>query len=206
MTAKTSISFLNDDGDSLLITDTQTILQAMADNALIYATPSPTLAVVSTALNGFIDALAAAADGGKALTTAKNTARTELVALMRNLASYVQLACKGNMENLLLSGFPPQKSNRTPVGILPAPANVTTVLGARTGEIDAKADPLPGAAIYNWRLTASGQTTPLQTAQTTAASVSFAGLTPGMTYSVDLNAVSSAGTSDWSQSVSQMVI
>ena len=161
---------------------------------------------MTTALNKFISTIAAAADGGIALTAAKNAARMELTTLLRNLASYVQVACKGNIENLLLSGFPPQKSSRNPVGVLPAPANVTVNLGARSGELDSKANPIPGAAIYNWKLTASGQTATLQTAQTTAASTIFDGLTPGVVYTVEVNAVGSAGPSDWSQPVSQMVV
>lgn len=206
MVIKPSISFVNDDSDAQLVTDAQTILQAMGDNTAIYATPSPTLAVVTTALNKFINAIAAAADGGIALTAAKNAARGELTALLRNLASYVAVACKGSMENLLLSGFPPQKSNRIPVGVLPAPANLVVNLGARSGELNAKASPVNGAAIYNWKLTASTQGAPVQTRQTTSASTVFANLTPGTVYTVELNAVGTAGPSDWSQPASQMVV
>ena len=189
-----------------LVTDTQTLLQALADNVAIYASPSPTLPVVTASLNKFINAIAASADGGAALTAAKNAARAELVALLRLLATYVHVACKGNLENLLLSGFPTQKPNRVPIGVLPPPSNVTVNLGARTGELDSKANPVTGAAIYNWRLTASSQGAPVQTAQTTAASTTFSGLTPGMVYSVEVNAVGSAGPSDWSDAISQMAV
>ena len=206
MIVKPSISFVSDASDAKLVTDTQTILQAVADNAAIYTAPSPTLAVVTASLNKFISAIAFAADGGIALTAAKNAARAELAALLRNLASYVQVACKGSIENLLLSGFPTQKPNRAPVGVLPAPSNLTVNLGARSGELTAKASPLNGAAIYNWRLTANGQTTPLQMQQTTAASTTFADLTPGTVYAVELNVVGSAGPSDWSDPISQMVV
>ena len=125
-----------------LVTDTQTLLQALADNVAIYASPSPTLPVVTASLNKFINAIAASADGGAALTAAKNAARAELVALLRLLATYVHVACKGNLENLLLSGFPTQKPNRVPIGVLPPPSNVTVNLGARTGELDSKANPV----------------------------------------------------------------
>lgn len=46
----------------------------------------------------------------------------------------------------------------------------------------------------------------LQSAQTTSASNSFAGLTPGNVYVAQVNAVGSAGPSDWSEPVSQMVV
>ena len=206
MLVKPSITFLTSDTDAQLVTNTQTILQTLADNVATYAKPSPTLAVVTTALNKFITAIGAAADGGTALTLAKNAARAELVALLRLLASYVQIVCAGSMENLLLSGFPTQKSSRTPIGVLPAPSNVTVNLGVRTGELDGKTSPILGAAIYNWRLTAVGQSAPVQEVQTTAASNTFADLTPGTVYKMEVNAVGSAGPSDWSQPVSQMVV
>lgn len=206
MLIKPSVSFVTTDSDPQLVTRTQTILTTTAENAAVYAAPNPTLPVIQAALNKFSAAIAAAADGGLALTTAKNTARAELVALLRNLASYVQVACNGSMENLLLSGFPIQKPSRTSIGVLPAPGNLTVNLGARTGELDSKVNPVSGAGIYNWKLTASGQAAPLQTAQTTAASNTFDGLTPGVVYSVSCNVVGSAGPSDWSDPISQMVI
>lgn len=205
MNTKPAVGWLNSDNDARLISKTQTILLTMGDNATIYTLPNPTLPVVQTALDQFVSAYAAA-DGGTITAAAKKAARTTLTGLVRNLASYVSVACNNNMENLLLSGFPPQSSNRTPNGVSEAPANLTLTLGTRSGEMDARADAINGAAIYNWRLMANGQTTPVQTAQTTAASTSFAELTPGGIYTVDLNAVNSAGTSDWSQPVSQMVV
>ena len=99
-----------------------------------------------------------------------------------------------------------QKGVRTPVGILPPPS-VSVKLGNRSGELAAKLAPMAGAAIYNWRVTtATSPAAPVLTAQTTAASNIFSGLTPGVVYLVEANAVSSAGTSDWSDPATQMVI
>ena len=205
MTAKVSISFLNDDTDPQLITDASTIVQALTNNA-IYPTPTPTLAAIDTALAAFTKALADASEGGVPLTLAKNEARAVLADLLRELSSYVQLTCKGDLAKLMTSGFPAQKGARTPVGILPPPT-VTVKLGERSGDLAAKLPPLAGAAIYNWRVTtASSPAVPVLTAQTTAASNTFSGLTPGVVYQVTANAVSSAGTSDWSDPATQMVV
>ena len=139
------------------------------------------------------------------LTLAKNDARAALTGLLRELSSYVQLTCNGDLPKLLASGFSAQKA-RTPVGILPAPT-VTLKLGRRSGDLAAKLTPLMGAAIYNWRVTtASSPAAPVLTAQTTAASNTFSGLTPGVVYQVTANAVSSAGPGDWSDPATQMVI
>ena len=172
-----------------------------------YATPSPTLAVVQAALDAFIAAIADAADGGLTLTAIKNDKRAELVALLRQLASYVQVACKSDLTVLLSSAFPIQKPQRFPIGVLPAPTGLTITLGSRTGELNASAAPTPGAAIYNWRVTTTAQpTVVVQSSQTTAASNTFDNLTPGVVYYIQANAVGSAGPSDWSDPVPHMAI
>jgi hypothetical protein len=127
--------------------------------------------------------------------------------LLRQLASYVQVTCMGDLTILLSSNFPIQKPQRSPIGVLPAPGNLTVTLGARSGELNASAAPIPGAAIYNWRVTATtAPTVVVQSAQTTAASNIFDNLTPGVVYNVEANAVGSAGPSDWSDPVPHMAM
>ena len=126
--------------------------------------------------------------------------------VLRQYRETFRITCDGDMESLLLSGFPVQKPQRQAVGVLPAPASVVLTLGTRSGELDAKAAPVFGAAIYNWRLTATGKTTPAQTVQTTAASTTFTGLTPATSYTVEVNAVGAAGPTDWSNQVMQIVV
>jgi hypothetical protein len=148
-----------------------------------------------------------AAGGGVTLTAIKNAKRAALVSLIRALALYVQGACNGDLAILKSSGFPNQKPQRQPVGELPAPANLTVVLGTHTGELDASVTPVSGASTYNWRVMAvNAPTVVVQSAQTTAASNTFTGLTPGVVYLAQANVVGTAGPSDWSTSASQMVI
>lgn len=162
---------------------------------------------MQTALDEFITSVSDAVNGGVTLTSIKNDKRAVLVALLRQLASYVQANCKGDMTILLSSGFPIQKPQRSPIGVLPAPGNLTVTLGARSGELNASAPPIPGAAIYNWRVTtATAPTVVVQSAQTTAASNIFDNLTPGVVYNVEANAVGSAGPSDWSDPVPHMAM
>jgi chitodextrinase len=125
---------------------------------------------------------------------------------MRQLANYVASACNGDMTNLLLSGFPTQKPTRQPVGVLPPPSNVTLTQGDRSSEVVAKASPVFGASLYTWTLTSATPGAAVQTAQTTAARDTFTGLTPGATYSITVNAIGTAGASDWSNPASLMVV
>ncbi len=206
MIVKPSVSFLNTDSDALLITDTGSILMALNGNPS-FPTPTPPLAGVQTALDAFTNSVADAANGGVTLTSIKNDKRAALVLLLRELASYVQVACKGDLTILLSSGFPIQKPQRNPIGVLPAPTGLVVSLGSRTGELNASATPVPGAAIYNWRVTTAAQpNVVVQSAQTTAASNVFDGLTPGVVYNIQANVVGSAGPSDWSDPAPQMAV
>ena len=206
MLVKPAIGFLNTDNDSQLITDTTTIVTSMTGNPH-YPTPAPSLAAVTAAIHEFSIALNNAADGGVTLTAIKNAKRKALTALLRNLASYVHVACNGDMAVLLSSGFPVQKQNRTPVGILPQPVPPLLQLGGRSGDLLASVTPIANAASYNWRLAlASAPDKYLRTLPTTASSITFAGLTPGETYSVDANAFGTAGNSDWSDTSDLMIL
>jgi hypothetical protein len=206
MIVKPSISWLTTDSDVQLVNDTNVILLGMGDNVAIYPTPLPNLLTVAEAMGDFSSALAAAADGGPSATANKNNKRGILVGYLRQLGSYVGVACQGDMTKLLLSGFPAQKPVRTPVGTLPAPQNLTVTHGALTGNLNAKASPVFGAATYNWTCTADTPNAVPLTGQSTAASFTFAGLTPGVTYTITGNAVGAAGPSNWSQSASLMAI
>ena len=72
--------------------------------------------MIQTALDNLSDGIAATVNGGPAATINKNNLRLVAANLMRQLAAYVTVACKGSMPNLILSGFPTQKQVRTPVG------------------------------------------------------------------------------------------
>ena len=175
-------AFIASDNDATLITDTTGIITGLTNNAA-YPAPAPTLATVQTSLNDFSEAVAAAAGGGVALTSAKNAARTALAALLRELASYVHVACRGDLTKLLTSGFPIQKPTRSPVGILPPPAPPLLQLGGRSGDLVASITPLAHASSYTWRLAlASAPETNLRTVATTAGNITFSGLTPGEIY------------------------
>jgi hypothetical protein len=206
MIVKTSIGFLNTDSDAELIKAIQQIITSLTGN-LSFPKAAALLVLIQAALADFITALAQAGDGGVTLTAIKNDKREALCVLVRSLANDVTDECLGDLTVLLSSGFPIQKPQHFPVGILPTPAAPTLSLGAQSGVLDASATPVYGAATYNWQLAAaSAPSVILQNDETSAAGTSFSGLTPGVVYIVTLNAVGTAGTTDWSQPTSQMVI
>ena len=174
--------------------------------ALIRASIS-NLPPITAANDLFADAIAAAADGGRTLKSAKDGARASLVALLRPLAARVQLLCQDNMTILLSSGFPVQKPNRTPAQVPPTPSTPDVYQGKKTGEAYAVTGKADGAYIYNWRVAlADAPETIIQHAQSTAARATIGNLMPGKNYLFQVNAVGTAGTSDWSNAGSLMVI
>jgi hypothetical protein len=206
MITKPSITFLIKDSDAQLVKDINQILTNLTGNAS-YPKAAALLLLVKAALDAFVAALAAAGGGGVALTATKNDKRAALCALVRSLALDVTDECAGDLTVLLTSGFPIQKPQRFPIGDLPTPASPVLSLGLHSGSLDASVAPVYGAVTYNWQLVAiNAPTVILQTIETTAASVSFSGLTPGVIYQVIVNAVGTAGTSDWSQPTNQMVV
>lgn len=202
MIVKPAISWIANDNDSALINNTNVVLTSMDANSAIYPTPLPALAVVQTANDNFIAAVAAAAKGTTADTVVKNNLRLVLMNLLRQLAGYVQVACQGDMDKLILSGFPLQKPARTPIGPLPAPTNASLAHGSNTGTLTGAVNPVFGAACYNWRLTpATAGAAPILS-QSTSANFTFTGLTPGVNYTLEANVLGSAGVSDWSNPAS----
>ena len=206
MIAKPAIGFLSKDGEAPFTEKVSTILEHLKNNPA-YPSPTPTLAAVQTAFEAFKVATAEAAQGGVQNTAARDARRAELVALLRQLSSYVNGTANGDLVKLLSSGFPVQKPTRAPIGPLAAPAAPVVTQGAVSGTITAAAPPVYGASSYNWSVALqSAPTVDVQTAQTTGARAEFSGLTPGQVYLVSLNAVGAAGVSDWSDYGSLMVI
>ncbi|MBV9007546.1 MAG: hypothetical protein JO354_00040 [Verrucomicrobia bacterium] len=199
------MSFLTADPDAVLVTRVNNIVVSMTNNSN-YPKPSPTLNMVTAANTAFSDAIAAAAEGGKQFTAAKNAKRAELVALLRQLANYIQGACAEDMAALLSSGFPVQKPDRSPASVPATPQTPRVSQGLR-GQAVAVSSPVQYAYIYNWRVALlSDPARFVQQAQSTGARAAFTGLTPGQTYAIECNAVGTAGSSDWSNAGTLMVI
>ena len=206
MIIKSSIQFLKTVSDEQLIAATQGIVSGLTGNAS-FPSPTPALTAISSALADFSSALAEAVHGGVDRTAAKNAKRAVLVSLLRQLGSYLTIHADGDLEMLLSTRFPIQQTSRSPIGPLPAPNAPLLTQGPNTGVLAATSSPVNGAYVYNWRIAlASAPTQFVQTAQTTGARTTFAGLTPGQIYNVQLNAVGSAGTSDWSDDATSMVM
>ena len=195
---KPTINFLSTETDAALSMSVKAIIQAMTGNP-DYPNPLPSLETIAAACVAFVTATGEASFGGIVLTATKNAKRSELVSLVKQLASYVAVACGGDLVALLGSNFPIHKPTRDPIGRLDKPRMPRLSHGDRSGEIKAATKSVRGVFIYNWRVAlASDPGTIVQTAQSTGTKTSFSGLTPGQIYLVAVNVVGAAGPTDYS--------
>ena len=190
--------------DTDLIAFVRNVITLMTGNAT-YPTPSPTLATVTTSVNDFETAVHDALDGGKIAIATRNAARQALLALMRQLAAYVQGNCDSELLALLSSGFDAVRAP-SPVGTLPAPQNPRLGLTDKSGELLFRFDRVKNANNYSIQ-TAPAATGPWEDEDlSTASRVIIGGLTPGEVIWARACANGSAGASEWTAPTTAMAI
>jgi hypothetical protein len=190
--------WLTKDGEEAFSGKTDAGLKATTGNPNFTALAAM-VAACQAAYVLYLLAKANAKQGGVDQTAARNARRAELVGLLRSLISNINASADGDAEKLLSSGFPLRSTNRSPIGPLATPAAPIVTQGSTTGVLKASTPPVYGASLYTARLAlASAPTVYLQTQQGTGAHFEFDGLTPGELYNVDMDAIGTAGPSDWS--------
>lgn len=122
------------------------IVEQMTGNSN-FATPTPSLAVMTEAIDKLEAAYEAALDGGKTRKAAMNREAERLIELVVQLAAYVQLESQGNEAIILSSGFDVRaaaSASRAPE----TPLEIKRVSSTREGEVDLKWAPVKHARAY----------------------------------------------------------
>jgi Fibronectin type III domain len=191
--------------DSDLDEFTSSVISCMTGNAS-FPTPPVALTDLAALQTAFENALAAAAQGGTALTAAKNVARDALLTALRKIAAYVQGIAAQDSATMLTSGFGVNSTNRaqSPLNV---PA-IVSVTNEATTQLTVRLQPVDNAATYQVRASVNGGTAWLPTVDSTQARrIILSSLTPGTVYTVQSRAVGGAtGYSDWSDPVSHMAM
>ena len=183
------------------------ILDNLWGNPAYAAVPFPAT-TLQAALTAFNTAIGDASQGGTAATAAKNNARDAVVALLRQLAGYVQEACDNDLAALLSSGFDAVSTNRASTP-LPAPT-ILSLDNGNSGQLFVRVTPVKNTKCYEVRYAAvppGGVPAPWQSGGlfTNSRGMPINGLTPGTTYTVQARAIGgSTGYSDWSNPTSHM--
>ena len=202
MIAKPAISWLNSDGELLLINDVTVVIESTAANVLIYKLPDPPLAEIQLDLDNYTAAVHLQ-NPSPADTLNKGNLRLVLTTKVRSLSYYVAKACNGSLANLILSGSPHQKGKGQPIGVPAQPQGLTVSHGSQLSQLVSRVGPVFGAVFYNYRLLANTPGAVPVVVQDTAATHTFAGLIAGVKYTIDVSASGSGGTlSDWSGAIS----
>lgn len=173
-------------------------IEAMAEPAAVavYATPEPSVAAFQTSH----DALQAAVTKVTTLEAQLDAARTaELAAAeahkgqIRLRATYIQLTSKGDPIKIELTGFS-VRSERAPVGEMPAPVNFLAQMGSMRGSVKLKCKPVKGSSSYVWEWREHVDGSAWQSGGiTTAARTVMTGLVSGKEYAFRVAAVGAAG-------------
>ena len=190
--------------DTDLIAFIRNVITLMTNNTQ-YPTPTPSLAAITASVNAFETAVHDALDGGKIAIATRNAERMELVALMRQLAAYVQANCDADLLALLGSGFDAVRAP-SPVGTLPPPQNPRLSLTDKSGELMFRFDRVNNAVNYSVQ-TAPAATGPwTDEALSTSTRVLIGGLAPGETMWARACANGSAGASEWTAPTTAMAV
>ena len=180
--------------DSGLYQKAEHILQSMTGNPN-FASPTPALTAVQTAITKYSVALGKVVDGTKQDTALKNQARQELESLLHDLGLYVQLNGQNDEAILASSGFDSSKTP-APVGILPKPTGFTADANQAKGCIDLWLDPINGARsyLYEYTETPVTATSVWHIQSDTATSITISNLESGKEYAFRVTGIGSDPT------------
>jgi hypothetical protein len=156
-------------------------------------------------------AIAAAAGGGKQAITVKNHAKDAAVTILDQLATYVSVNSKGDMNAFMSSGFTPKSTakSKTP----PVSETIKKIAAAPlTGQILVYLMKFPGAKSYllQWGVPGPGGALPTAWSSMPVASIrtpaTVTGLTPGTTYVFQARAVTQDGYSNWGDPIARIAV
>jgi hypothetical protein len=178
------------------------IVKAMTGNPAFPA-PSPTLAEITSAVTDLQTAETAAVARTKGAVITRNTKRTALLTLLRQLQAYVQKIADGDLENgASIIGSAGMSVRKTPTraarafaaspGPVSGSAKVVTVTASRR-------------ASYEWQYSTDGGKTWVTAPVTLQAKTTIVGLPAGTTVMFRSRAVTKIGEGEWTQVVSLLV-
>ncbi|MBP6390569.1 MAG: hypothetical protein KA175_01285 [Flavobacteriales bacterium] len=177
----------------------------MTGNAT-FPTPVPTLAALDTARENLELAIAAALDGGKSVTFAKNEAEADLDEVITQLAGYVVSIAGADEVKIRSAGFDVRRRG-SPIGELLAPGNLRADLTEFQGQIATDWDPVYGARLYEVYRNDSDPAVEAEwklVAMTTKSKHLEQGLASGSTHWFRIKALGTAGESPLSDPAQAM--
>ena len=192
-----------------LVVQAKQVHDAMPNNPIYTGAPVDP-ATLEGAIDTYIASAAQAADSKKAVAE-REKQRKALIRLLKQLAHFVEIACKDDMATFMKSGFKPATYTRTAPQPLP-PASISSVDQGNTGQLRVKVKALLKARMFEVHYAPAGTAPASATTWTTVAIPNatkpavLTNLTPGTTYTIQVRAYGMLGYTDWSDPVNRMVI
>jgi hypothetical protein len=185
-----------------LISYAEQIVTACTGNPT-FPTPSPTLAVITQAINDLQAAEAAAISRQKGAVQARNDKRTALVKLLELFKAYVQTVADANNDTaptvIKSAGLAVRK---TPVR---KPHTFEIKQGTTSGSVKISTVSAGPRSAYDWQYSTDGGKTWLAMLSTVQAKTTLLGLTAGTTVMFRYRTITKTGVSDWVAPVSFFV-
>jgi hypothetical protein len=184
---------------SALITQATNFVTRMTGNSY-FPTPTPNLALITTAIGTLQTAEVAAVSRVKGAVPERNQKRKELVALLQQLRGYVQTVADADEANA------PAIIESAGLSVRKKPTRAPRVFAAKQGPNSGVAEVVAASAAhrasYDWQYSADGGKTWVMLTSTLKAKTTVTGLTPGAVVQFKYRAVTKSGATDWSQAVS----
>jgi hypothetical protein len=182
-----------------LISFIANILARMTNNPN-FASPTPPLATVGTALTAFQSAEASMKNlkGVKGDRAAKKKA---LIALANHLRDYVQEICELNVPNA--EAIAQSAGMRLKLLTIPLKEDISVEDGLLSGSVVCNAKAVAVDASYYWSYSVD-QKVWISVPEKMQAKVTVSGLTPGQLYYFRFRALTRKGMGDWSQTITHM--
>jgi hypothetical protein len=182
----------------------QAVIDAMTGNTN-YPSPPVTMGNLQTAKDDYTAKLSISQTGSQADTAAKNSSRQNLITLLRQVASYVQMICGEDLAKLLTSGFEAQSSNRASTQL--AKPEGLILKNGTSGQLIARITPVKNTNMYEGRIKPSDGDWMPSVFTGDSQHITFDGLTAGKNYTVEVRSLGGAtGQSDWSDPSSHMAM
>lgn len=189
---KTGLSKLSD-GD--LVAKADHVIDQLSANVAIFATPTPTTAVLKTAKTDFADSIAAALLGLKSAYSEKRARRAALEDLLTQVSEYVANVANGDGTKIILGGFEVRKTP-VPAPLPSTPDLAPTRVSEFTGQVDL-AWKASGARSYQVQMTDKDPSVPgavwVTVGNTTKRAFSMSGLESGKVYWFKVFGINAAG-------------
>jgi Fibronectin type III domain len=175
--------------------------------------PAPPVdqATMKTATDTLLAAITAAAGGGKQAVAAMHHAKDAVVTILEQLATYVSVNSKGDMNAFTSSGFTPRSTakSKTP----PVSESIRKIVpGPLTGQILVYLMKFSGAKTYQiqWGVAGPGSALPTTWSSMPVDNIknpaTVTGLTPGTTYVFQARAVIQNGYSNWGDPIAPIAV